>query len=133
MPLPASAFQPAVTIVERSVQLGDETSHAVWFKVLPNSVFERYAMMRGSSDEETQAMAPTWLVAQGVCEPDGSPSMTVDEADRLKRDVLLRLCNRVLDVNGFAPPPKGAAKDAPVPNGSGAREATGSGSPLPLQ
>lgn len=134
MPLPASAFQPAETIVERSVQLGDGSSHAVWFKVLPNSVFERYAMMYGSADEDTKAMAPTWLVSQAVCEADGTPSMTLPQADRLKRDVLLRLCSKVLDVNGFAPPPKAKGAEEPaLPNGSGAREETGSGTPLPLQ
>lgn len=128
--LPASLFQPAETVVERTVALADGSSHKLWFRLLPNSVIERYGIHRAARDEEVVAMAPTWLVAQGLCDPQGLPVLSVPEADRLKREVLIRMANEILDVNGFAPPKAPKQEGAPAPNGSEPEATTGSGTPL---
>lgn len=96
------------TIEERTVALGDGAEEVLHFKHLPNTVFERYAMWRGSADEEVVASAAARLVVLGLCEPDGAAALTIEQAVRLKPQVLQRLFLTVIDVNGWGS--KGAAQ-----------------------
>lgn len=99
--LPAHLFIDTARVEERTVELGDGTSEVLHFKHLPNTAFERYAIWTNSADEEVRASAPARLVELGLCDADGKPSLTREQAERLKRPVLLRLVTALLDVNGY--------------------------------
>jgi len=88
-------------IEERTVELADGTKHVLHFKHLPNNAFERYAAWVSSDDEDVRANAAARLLAVGMCDPDGKPVMTAEQADRLKRPVMLRLMTALHEVNGF--------------------------------
>lgn len=130
--LPDSLFNPPATkIEERMIELGDGSRHVFYFRHLPNSVFERYANWRASDDDEVIALAPSRLVARGVCDAEGKDLLSVELAERLKRVVLLRLTATVFEVNGYAL--KGDQKadvddGGKRPNGSPAPDTATSGS-----
>jgi hypothetical protein len=88
-------------IEERSVELGDGTSEVLFFKQLPNTAFERYAIWCNSADENVVATASARLLVLGLCEPDGTPAITLEIAERLKRPVAQRMVNALLNVNGY--------------------------------
>lgn len=101
--LQESDFDASVdTIEERTVTLGDGSKRVLHFKHLPNTAFERYALWRGSDDEEVVASAAQRLVVLGVCDPDGKQALTLEQAVRLKRNVLQALFMTVLEVNGYS-------------------------------
>lgn len=87
------------TIEERTIELGDGTKETLFFKHLPNTAFERYAIWVNSADEDTMATAAARLVSMGLCEPDGSPALTFERAQTLKRDVLKRVFRALIEVN----------------------------------
>lgn len=89
------------TIEEREVELADGSKEVLHFKHLPNTAFERYAMWTNSQDEEVAASAAVRLVVLGLCEPDGQPALTIEQAVRLKRPVLQRIFATLMDVNGY--------------------------------
>lgn len=96
-------------VEEKSVELADGTTEVLFFKHLPNSVFERYGLWNASSDEQVKVMASSRLLALGLCEPDGKPAITAEQAENLKRPVMLRLLTALFEVNGFG----GVKKDDP--------------------
>lgn len=87
-------------IHERKVVLGDGSEKIVWFKALPNTDWKRYYMWLRSESEDTRASAEARLVVLGVCNPDGSPALSLDQAKRLKVTVLGRLITALQEVNG---------------------------------
>jgi hypothetical protein len=88
-------------IEERSIEMGDGTTEVLFFKHLPNTAFERYAIWSNSADEDVVATASARLLAMGLCEPDGQPSLTPETAERIKRPVMQRMVRALLDVNGY--------------------------------
>ncbi len=101
MALSSKFFAPLDKIEERSIEMMDGTTEVVWLKHLPNTMFERYAIWSNSADEDVVATASARLVAAGVCEPDGKPSLTQEEAEHIERPVFQRLVRAVLEVNGY--------------------------------
>lgn len=147
MDLPAAFFVPA-GIEERPITLENGERHTLWFKHLPSSAFELYALWRSSQDEQTVALSTARLIAMGLCDPTGVPFLTPERADTLKRPVVLQLMDAIFDVNGYgrkkklppgtAIPPKlevveGGAdegaepQEGPPPNGLGPEAKSGSG------
>lgn len=98
--LDASCFNPK-TFEERSIVMADGSTAVLFFRHLSNSDFERYAIWRNSADEAVVAAGPSRLLALGLCEPDGSPSLTIEQAESLKRPVALQLMAALFDVNGY--------------------------------
>ena len=88
-------------IEERSIELGDGTSEVLYFKHLPNTAFERYAIWSNSKDEDIVASAHARLLAMGLCGPDGKEAVTQEQAERIKRPVMLRMIAALLEVNGY--------------------------------
>jgi hypothetical protein len=86
---------------EREVELADGTRATLWFRHLPNSIFERYAKRVRSGDEEVAAQAHAWLLSVGVCGPDGSDALTAEQADRIKRPIALQMLDALMRVNAF--------------------------------
>jgi hypothetical protein len=88
-------------IEERSIELGDGSSEVLYFKHLPNTAFERYAIWSNSKDEDIVASAHARLLAMGLCGPDGAAAVTQEQAERIKRPVMLRMIAALLEVNGY--------------------------------
>ena len=103
-------------IEERTIELGDGSVEVLHFRHLPNTAFERYAIWSASKDEDVVATAHARLLAMGLCTPDGADAITADQAERLKRPVMLRLIAALLEVNGFGKRTDGGAKDAAAGN-----------------
>lgn len=99
-------------IEERSIELGDGSTEVLFFKHLPNTAFERYAIWCGSADEDVVATASARLVVLGLCEPDGKPAITLEQAERIKRPVMQSLVRALLEVNGYGKPADKAAEQA---------------------
>lgn len=123
MPLNASCFA-SDKLEERAVELGDGTTQVLYFKHLTTTAFERYAIWRNSADDEVVAASSARLIAMGLCEPDGAPVLTEEQAAQLKWPVALRLVTTLLEVNGHGR--KGQPGNALPP---GAND--GSGTPSP--
>lgn len=100
MPL-ADKFFISAGIEERQIKMDDGTVEVVWFKHLPNTDFERYAIWRSSEDERVVSSAPARLLSLGVCEPDGQPALTFAQAELIKRPVMQRMVTALLEVNGY--------------------------------
>jgi hypothetical protein len=88
-------------IEERSIELDDGSTEVLFFKHLPNTAFERYAIWCNSANEDVVATASARLLALGLCEPDGSPAITLEVAERIKRPVMQKLVRALLEVNGY--------------------------------
>lgn len=88
-------------IVERKITMADGTEEVLFFKQLPNSAFERYALWCNSSNEDVVATAGARLLVLGLCEPDGKAAVDLATAERIKRPVMLSLLSALLDVNGY--------------------------------
>ena len=88
-------------IEERPIEMGDGTSETLWFKHLPNTAFERYALWCNSSDEDVVSKAGPRLLVLGVCLPDGKPALTQEQAERIKRQIMLRILAALMEVNGY--------------------------------
>ena len=99
-------------IEERPIEMGDGTTEVLWFRHLPNTAFERYALWCNSKDEDVVAGAGPALLVMGLCQPDGSPAITQERAERIKRPIMLRILAALLDVNGYG---KGKTPDAGKP------------------
>jgi hypothetical protein len=100
MTLPADCFSPD-GIEQREIEFADGSKVPVWFRRLPNSTFERYAAWIKGTDEVAASLAHARLLAFGVCEADGRDALTVEQADRIKRPVALRILAELLRVNGY--------------------------------
>ena len=99
--LSAKFFIDVGAIEERLIEMGDGSSEPVFFRQLPNTAFERYAIWCSSADEEIVASASARLLAMGLCEPDGTPALDLETATRIKRPVMQRLVRALLEVNGY--------------------------------
>lgn len=98
-------------IEEREIELGDGTKEVLFFKHLPNTAFERYAIWCSSSDEDVVATASARLLVLGLCGPDGQPAITLEQAERIKRPVMQRLVRALLEVNGYGKAAPAAGND----------------------
>lgn len=94
-------FFISTTLEEREVTLVDGSKAVLHFRHLPNTDFERYAMWSKSADEDIAASAAARLISVGLCEPDGKPALTLEQAVRLKRPVMMQMLTALLDVNGY--------------------------------
>lgn len=103
-------------IEERTIELADGSVEVLHFRHLPNTAFERYAIWTNSADEDVVATAHARLLALGLCTPEGADAITADQAERLKRPVMLRLIAALLEVNGFGKRTEGGARDAAAGN-----------------
>lgn len=86
-------------IHERQVTLGDGSKHTLHFRELPVTEIRRFAMAERSEDEDVRAESASKLIAAGLCDPDGNPAMTVEQARRLKPKVANAIFTALMSVN----------------------------------
>lgn len=108
-------------IVERAVEMPDGSTHTLWFKQLPTSSFELHAIWANSKDERVASRAPARLLAMGLCNPDGKLALTPEQAERLKRPVLIKLIAALYEANGYGEQKEkpGNVSDSAATSGSG--------------
>lgn len=97
----ASWFVPP-ELEEKAVRLADGSTHALHFRHLPNTDFEVYAMQVNSADPEVAGRAAATLLAKGLCDADGKPSLPLERVVLLKRPVFRALFSALLEVNTYA-------------------------------
>lgn len=89
------------TVHERDVPLPDGKTHKLYFREVDSCEFRRYQLAEASQDEAVQLTSMAVLIATSLCEPDGTPALTVDRAEKLKPAATLAIFNAVLEVNQF--------------------------------
>ena len=108
------AFFVSSSVHERPVTLADGSVHTLYFREVPAGEYRRFALAENSEDEDVRIGALAKLICASMCEADGTPAITFDQALQLKPSVATALLEAVLEVNG-------SGKDSvPEPsNGSG--------------
>lgn len=89
------------TIHERTVKLADEKEHTLHFRELSGVEFRMAQELEKSNDEATRASAMQKMISLSLVNPDGTPALDFDKAKRLKANVVLRLFNEIMEVNGY--------------------------------
>lgn len=95
--LPASAFVTD-TIHAREVVI-DGQPVELHFRELPGVEFIKLYRIEQTGSEDAKAGAACRLVAASLCEPDGKPALTLDEALKLKTGALSALAAAARAVN----------------------------------
>jgi Phage tail assembly chaperone, TAC len=88
-------------VVEREVELPDGKKHKLFFKELTAADISRYVNALNSTDEEVNVMANPKLLALSLCEQDGKPAITVEQALKLKPGVIGPILEALREVNGL--------------------------------
>ena len=96
-----SSFFVSTNVQERQVKLPDGKSYTLYFKELPAVEFARYFNSVNSPDENVQLLASIKLVSAGLCNADGSQSLTVEQAASLKPGPLGVILDALREVNGL--------------------------------
>lgn len=86
---------------EKTVTLPDDSEHVLHFREVAAPVFIRFREQQSSADELTRANAVANLIAASLCESDGKPAITVDQALKLNVSAAQALMTAVLEVNQF--------------------------------
>lgn len=115
------AFFVSAQVHERKVTLADGSEHILYFKEVPATVYRKFQIAESSEDEDVRASSLAKLITASMCEADGSPAMTFEDACRLKGPVSNDLVSAVLEVNGKRSPGESLGNDSPP------SETTGSG------
>lgn len=108
--------------VAQPVTLPDGSTHALHFRQLPRKRFLAYWRAIDKADEETVDVETARLIADSLCELDGTPALTVEQAMRLTIGATQAISTAVLVVNGMT---KAAQEEAK--NGSASEGNPGSG------
>lgn len=106
-------------IAEKEIELADGSKHVLFFKQLPNTAFEKYALWNASADEDVAAKASARLLVLGLCDADGKPALTLEQAERIKRPVMQRMFAALIDVNGYGKGKQGNDLPPGATTGSG--------------
>jgi len=84
---------------KKVVEMADGSKHEMYFRELPYIEVSRYQAGIQSADEDERAAASTKLVAASLCNPDGTPALTFEQASRLKPSVGAALFHAAVAVN----------------------------------
>lgn len=99
------------TIHEREIELADGAKRTLYFKEVPAQVFRKWIIARNSEDDAVRAASAEILIVASMCEPDGKPALTLEQAARLKPVIASRLFDAVLEINGGANEKKAEGQD----------------------
>jgi hypothetical protein len=87
---------------QRTVVLADGTSHDLHFRSAPTRLWRLYILADARAETDAWENAVAALIAATVCEPDGTPAMTIEQALRLKPIVTQRFLAEIALFNGAA-------------------------------
>lgn len=112
-----AAFFVSTEIHKRTVELADGSKHELHFRELPVADYRKFQIAEASKDEDVRAASISRMIAASMCESDGSPAVTVEEAMNMKPNVSSRLLDVVLSLGGIGT--KGEASPPGAKSGSG--------------
>lgn len=81
------------------VTLANGEVHTLHFLDITQEQFSEYHEVRQSPDPLVRAGAVAKIISQSLCNPDGTPALTLDEAVKLKPIVKSAILGRLLDLN----------------------------------
>ena len=98
MPLDQALFV-SESVIEREVELADGKKHTFWFREVPSVKFRAFQIAETSGDEQKRLSSMFVLIAASVCEPDGKPALSAEQAAQLKPTVTSALMAEILKIN----------------------------------
>lgn len=99
--LPAEFFVSG-SLEAKPVALEDGTEHTLWFRQVSAMEYRRFQLAEHSDDDDVRAGSMARLIAASLCNPDGTPALTLERAAQLKPRAAGALLTAVLEVNGLA-------------------------------
>ena len=100
-----SAFFAADLPIERTVTLklesGEEVNQVMYFRELPAIEMRRQVLAEQSGDDKRVLYALSSLIARAVCDADGKPAMTEEQAGKLKPNIAGQIRDLIMEVNGL--------------------------------
>jgi len=94
------AFFVSPVLHERSIKLPDGSVHTMHFRQLPHTQFRGFLDANRSKDEAVRLSALSRLIADSLCNPDGTPAITIEEASLLNHAAATEIGEAALDVSG---------------------------------
>jgi len=86
-------------IQEHEVKLADGNTYKLHFREASAVDFRKFIFAERSGDEDRQASSIAHLIAACVCEPDGKPALTYDQASKLKPAAASAMFNVIMAMN----------------------------------
>lgn len=87
---------------ERAVKLPNGQTHTLHFRELSEKVFSQYRKALRSEDLAEREGASAFLISESLCEPDGTPAITIEKAAALKPAAMNAIIAAILVVNDLA-------------------------------
>ncbi|MNL26968.1 hypothetical protein D3C87_1485320 [compost metagenome] len=112
-----TSFFVSTEIHKKEVELADGSKHWLHFRELPSSEYRKFQIAERSDDEDVRAGSMAKLIAASMCEEDGTPAMTYEEALRLKPGPCNAFFTAILSLNGVGE--QGKAPPSVESSGSG--------------
>jgi hypothetical protein len=94
------SFFVSSTVQKRTVELPDGKKHDLFFKEIPAVEFRRFSLAEQSDDENVRIGSIAKLICVSLCNEDGSPAITFEQAMMLKAGAMNAIFGQVLIVNG---------------------------------
>lgn len=94
------SFFVSSTAQKRTVELPDGKKHDLFFKEIPAVEFRRFSLAEQSGDENVRVGSIAKLICVSLCNEDGSPAITFEQAMMLKANAMNAIFAEVLIVNG---------------------------------
>lgn len=94
------SFFVSSTAQKRTVELPDGKKHDLFFKEIPAVEFRRFSLAEQSGDENVRVGSIAKLICVSLCNEDGSPAVTFEQAMMLKAGAMNAIFAEVLIVNG---------------------------------
>jgi hypothetical protein len=98
----AASFFVSTEIHQKEVELADGEKHTLYFKELPHVEVRQFQLNELSEDHDVRVLSMARLIAASLCEADGKPAVTVEQATQLKASVVSKLMQVITDVNAAA-------------------------------
>lgn len=105
-----SRFFVSTEIHQRDVTLPDGSVHTLHFKELPATQYRRFIMAERHADPDVRAASIVTLIAASMCDEQGNPAITLEQAALLRTAASSAIFEAVMDVNG-----KGLEKKSSTP------------------
>lgn len=94
-------FFATTQVHARTVTLPDGTAAELHFRELPSVELRRQHLAETSDDQATREAAVARLISVGLCDAEGQPVITVEQAANLKPTVSAQMLSHILEVCGF--------------------------------
>lgn len=94
------SFFVSTEVQKRTVELPDGQKHDLFFKEIPAVEFRRFSLAEQSDDEGVKIGSIAKLICASLCNEDGTPAITFEQAMMLKASPMNAIFSEVLIVNG---------------------------------